>query len=68
MPKLPGTKAKAKAEAEKRIANYVRYDDTVRLHSAIGYLTLADCLAGLSEVIGKERDRKLVSRQRSRQP
>jgi putative transposase len=31
----------------------------VRLHSAIGYITPADCLAGLGPVIGKERDRKL---------
>jgi hypothetical protein len=40
---------------------------SVRLHSAIGYITPADCLAGLSEVIGKERDRKLEAARNLRQ-
>ena len=40
---------------------------TVRLHSAIGYVTPADCLAGLSEVIGEERDRKLEAARKQRQ-
>ena len=54
-------------EAERRIAKYVKYYNTVRLHSAIGYITPADCLAGLSEVIGKERYRKLEEARKLRQ-
>ncbi len=53
------TSLATKEEAEKRVAKYVDYYNQVRLHSAIGYITPADCLAGLSEIIGKERDRKL---------
>jgi len=48
-----------KEEAEKRVTSYVQHYNHVRLHSAIGYITPADCLAGLSQVIGQERDRKL---------
>ena len=33
--------------------------NTLRLHSAIGYITPADMLAGLRQEIGSERDRKL---------
>jgi hypothetical protein len=62
----PGSPA-TKEEAVKRIAKYVSYYNTVRLHSAIGYITPADCLAGLSEVIGKERDRKLEAARKLRQ-
>jgi len=51
----PGPPA-TKKKAETRIAKYVNYYNTVRLDSAIGSITPADCLAGLSEVIGKERD------------
>ena len=43
----------------------------VRLHWAIGYVTPADKLAGLEQVIFTERDRKLeearLSRQQARQ-
>ena len=54
-----------KEEADKRVAAYVHHYNHVRLHSAIGYITPADCLAGLSKVIGEERDRKLeAARQR----
>ena len=62
----PGCPA-TKEEAEKRIANYVHYYNTVRLHSAIGYITPADCLAGLSEEICNERDRKLEAARQLRQ-
>jgi len=62
-PSSPGTME----EAERRIAKYVKYYNTVRLHSAIGYITPADCLAGLSEVIGQERDRKLEAARKLRQ-
>jgi transposase InsO family protein len=46
-------------EARRLVASYVTHYNTVRLHSAIGYLTPADKLAGLDEVIFAERDRKL---------
>ena len=62
----PGSPA-TKEEAEKRIAKYVNYNNTVRLHSAIGYITPADCLAGLSQEIGDERDRKMEAARKLRQ-
>ena len=46
-------------EAAKRIATYVAYYNNRRLHSALSYLTPADKLAGLEEIIFAERDRKL---------
>jgi len=46
-------------EARLVVANYVAHYNTVRLHSAIGYITPADKLAGLEDVIFAERDRKL---------
>ena len=54
-------------EAEKRVACYVEHYNNVRLHSAIGYITPADCLAGLGQVIGQERDRKLEEARARRQ-
>jgi putative transposase len=42
------------------ITAYIVYYNTVRLHSAIGYLTPADKLAGRSELIWAERKRKLA--------
>lgn len=47
------------AEARRKVASYVDHYNTVRLHSAIGYITPADKLAGLETVIFAERDRKL---------
>ena len=46
-------------EAAKRIAAYVDYYNVRCLHSALNYLTPADKLAGLEEIIFAERDRKL---------
>jgi transposase InsO family protein len=46
-------------EAMRTIADYVRHYNEVRLHSAIGYITPADYLAGLAPEIHRERDRKL---------
>ena len=62
-PRCPATRE----EAQKRIEKYVNHYNHVRLHSAIGYITPADCLAGLSQVIGEERDRKLESARERRQ-
>jgi len=46
-------------EARRRVADFVAHYNHVRLHSAIGYITPADKLAALDEVIFAERDRKL---------
>lgn len=46
-------------EARRRIAGFVEHYNTVRLHSALGYVTPADKLAGLEKEIFAERDRKL---------
>ncbi|MDZ4849742.1 MAG: DDE-type integrase/transposase/recombinase [Pirellulaceae bacterium] len=62
-PSCPATKE----EAEKRVDRYVLHYNTVRLLSAIGYVTPADCLTGLSAVIGEERDRKLEEARERRQ-
>jgi putative transposase len=58
-------------EARRRIAVYVDHYNHVRLHSALGYITPADKLNGLEDVIFAERDRKLeqarLRRQETRQ-
>jgi putative transposase len=55
-------------EARRRIAAYVEHYNHVRLHSALGYVTPADKLYGLAQVIFDERDRKLEeARERRRQ-
>jgi putative transposase len=58
-------------EAERRISSYVEHYNTVRLHSALGYVTPADKLMGLEKEIFAERDRKLEEarerRRRARQ-
>jgi len=46
-------------EARRQIAAWVEHYNTVRLHSAIGYVTPADRLLGLDADIHAERDRKL---------
>jgi putative transposase len=50
-------------EARKCILLYVDHYNNCRLHSVIGYVTPADKLAGLDEVIFAERDRKLEEAQ-----
>ena len=40
-------------------SDYVEHYNTVRLHSAIGYVAPADKLAGREPAIFTERDRKL---------
>ena len=54
-------------EARKRVAAYVEYYNHVRLHSAVGYITPADKLNGLEQVIAQERDRKLEEARARRQ-
>jgi putative transposase len=46
-------------EARRVVASFVAHYNDVRLHSALGYITPADKLAGLADVIFAERDRKL---------
>ena len=43
------------------------YTNTVRLHSAIGFVTPADMLAGRQKEIHAARDRKLEEARRQRQ-
>lgn len=46
-------------DARRIVGKYIEHYNTVRLHSAIGYVAPADKLNGLDQVIFKERDRKL---------
>jgi putative transposase len=55
-------------EARHLVESFVGHYNYVRLHSAIGYVTPADRLAGRQQAIFAERDRKLeVARERRRQ-
>ena len=55
-------------EARRLVTTYVDHYKHARLHSALGYITPADKLHGLEEVIFAERDRKLEkARQRRHQ-
>ena len=54
-PKAPGSPE----EARRVVAAFVEYDDHHRLHSAIGFVTPADLLAGRAEAIWAARDQKL---------
>jgi len=55
------------AEARRLVADYVEHYNHVRLNSAIGYITPADKLNGLAQVIFDERDRKLEAARQRRQ-
>jgi putative transposase len=46
-------------DANRLVINYVQHYNHVRLHSALGYVTPADKLAGREPEIFRERDRKL---------
>jgi len=46
-------------EAREVVARFVEHYNTVRLHSALGYITPADFLAGRADAIHAERDRRL---------
>jgi transposase InsO family protein len=54
-------------EARRLVAEYVEHYNHVRLNGAIGYLTPADKLNGLAQVIFDERDRKLEAARQRRQ-
>jgi transposase InsO family protein len=54
-------------DARRRIAAFVDEYNQVRLHSAVGYITPADKLHGLEQVIFDERDRKLEEARARRQ-
>jgi len=54
-------------DARRLIASYVDHYNTVRLHSAIGFVTPDDMLAGRQAEIHAARDRKLEEARRQRQ-
>jgi putative transposase len=54
-------------DARRLVEQYVRHYNTVRLHSAIGYVTPADKLAGRETEIFAARDRKLADARNKRQ-
>ena len=63
-PKAPGSLE----EARRVVAHFVAHYNGVRLHSAIGYITPDDFLAGKAKEIWAERDRRLeAARERRRQ-
>lgn len=47
-------------EARRIVADFVQHDNESRLHSALGYVTPADKLAGREQTIFDDRDRKLA--------
>jgi len=61
----PGTPISLE-DARRLVSRFVEHYNTVRLHSAIGYVTPADKLLGLESVIHAERDRKLEEAREAR--
>lgn len=53
-------------EARRVAARFIEYYNGIRLHSAIGYITPADCMAGKAKVIWAARDRKLETARAAR--
>lgn len=62
----PGT-ALTSEDARRLTQHYVDHYNTVRLHSAIGFVTPANMLAGRQKEIHDARDRKLEEARRQRQ-
>jgi len=62
----PGTPL-SQQDAERLIQQYVDHYNNVRLHSAVGYVTPMDMLAGRQKEIQAARDRKLEEARRKRQ-
>jgi len=54
-------------EARRLVTRYIEHYNNVRLHSAIGYVTPADMLAGRQPQIHQERDHKLEAARQQRQ-
>lgn len=54
-------------DARRLVADYVRHYNTVRLHSAISYITPLDKLEGRTEQICAARDTKLEAARQARQ-
>ena len=53
-------------EARRLVTRFVEHYNTVRLHSAIGYIAPADKLAGKEEAIFTARDQKLLNARETR--
>lgn len=53
-------------DARRIVADYIEHYNTVRLHSAIGYIAPADKLNGRDKAIFKERDQKLEAAREQR--
>jgi transposase InsO family protein len=53
-------------EARRVVGRFVDHYNAVRLHSAIGYVTPNDVLAGRAEAIWAERDKKLEAAREAR--
>jgi transposase InsO family protein len=53
-------------DARRLVAEYVGHYNTVRLHSAIGFVSPADKLTGRDQLIFKERDQKLEAAREQR--
>ncbi len=54
-------------DARRLVEGYVEHYNSVRLNSAIGYITQKDVLAGRQQEIHAERDRKLDAARQQRQ-
>ena len=57
---------RTKQEAEQLVEQFVNHYNNVRLHSAVGYVTPEDKLAGREVQIWAERDRKLEAARQAR--
>ena len=53
-------------DARRLVTNFLAHSNTVRLHSAIGYLTPADKLSGKEKAIFAARDQKLLEARETR--
>ena len=53
-------------DARRLVSRFVEHYNTVRLHSAIGYITPADKLAGKEDAIFAARDQKLLQARETR--
>jgi putative transposase len=54
-------------DARRLVDGYVEHYNSVRLNSAVGYITPKDMLAGRQQEIHTDRDRKLEAARKQRQ-